>query len=68
MLKNQEIKRVGTDSASIGLHKNTVTQGKDYRSMFNGDSIGNSEMTLETVRAMNEQLKFPMSKRLGEIR
>ena len=42
------------DSLSPGLNDNAVTLRKNYWSPLNSNSRGNSEGTIETVRAINE--------------
>ena len=44
------------ESTSAGLQENTNRLGKDFRSLLNGKSRGNSDIALETVRIFNEQL------------
>ena len=54
--------RAETDS---GLQRNTVTQSEDFSALLNSNSRGNSKITVETVRAINEEL---MSRQREDIR
>ena len=64
----QENVSAETDSVSEGLQENTITQGDGFSSLLNSPSGGNSDITVETIRAINEQLNSQISRNLKKIK
>ena len=64
----QSESELNLDSGSNRLHQNPNLAGEDFRSLLNTNSRGNSEVTVETTRLINEEISNQMSRRLNEIK
>ena len=51
---------------SAGLQENTNSLGEEFRSLLSSYSRGNSDLTVETVRVINEELDSEMTRILEE--
>ena len=56
------------DSVSAELQKNTEILRKDFKILLKSKGLGNSEVTIETIRKIKEKLKTRMSRKLEENR